>query len=846
MKKICLSAILCCLCIAATQANIYYVTSNFASGTGSLADAITLANTHFGRDSIYFSISSSSVAGRTILIPSDSVLPNVADETVIDATTQPLGNSFGLSTSKIQIKGKLTYVSAGLVIDAPLCEVYGLWISHFATGVKLLADVFTFGKVNNGNVVSDCNDFCIKVSGAVEGSIVGAFIGVDTSAAVGTSPNATGIQLDNGTKKITIGGKQQNSRNVISGNYIGIKITGDSKFITIQGNYIGTDINGALAIANNTGILADETANNLTIGGDSTKYLNVISGNAGRGLDLETYSTEILGNFIGSDLSGTQQLGNGGPAIYFRELAHDNNVGGLNPGEGNVIAYNGEEAVYFQNPGVKNCSARGNRMFCNSQTLGKGGIFTNGGNQAIPTPTIVIVSSNFVSGLSLPHAKIDLYTSDSCTTCEGALYLATAEANDYGVFTFDLPVYGKLTATANDPLGNTSEFAECKDATNASCIYASFLISDDKVCSKENIYFTDQTITVPGSEISTWNWSFGDGQTSTQQNPSVSYSTGGVYEIILTSTNNNGCTDSDTASVTILDGVTALFSATLNVCSGAPASFSDASINYGSSFIVSWFWDLGDGSTSTFTDFVHTYPAIGDYPVILQVVNNNNCSSTYTDIVTVHDFPQADFSATSGACATTPIQFTDLSSVGVNDTLGSWFWEFGDGTTSTEQNASHLFTASGDYKVILTATDIYGCSDSVSHIINILAGAIANFTWQNSGLNADFTNTSSFNADFAVEWAFGDGTFSTLLNPSHTYNSFGEYEVCLTVNDYTCNQSDTLCQTIQIVTGINEVENYLSSISIYPNPANDVIFITDLPLTNLKSPVKLLNWLMAD
>ena len=822
--------------IQATLANTYYVTNNHVGGAGSFGNAIVLANAHLGKDYIYFNISSGTVSGRTITISNDSLLPIVQDSTVIDATTQPYGGHFGISSAKIQITSA-DMSSYGIVVDtgAYNSEIYGFFINHFSNGIRWLAGGFTVGSLNNGNTISNCEDICLEINNAIEGTVSACFIGVDTSGNSITSPNAIGILVDS-SKKITIGGKQANNRNIISGCFVGIKIS-DSKYITVQDNYIGTDFNGTIAVPNTTGILAtesDDNSKNIIIGGDSAKYANVISGNLEQGLDLDLSSSFVEANMIGTDITGTLHLGNGNYAVYFRAAAHDNIVGGLNAGQQNVIAYNGAEAVVLENDESHNMYVRGNRIFCNSQISGNGGIVLNGGNQGVPTPTIVIVSPNFVSGISVPTAEIDIYTADSCNTCEGAHYLSTVIADANGIFADTIPINGSVTATANDPYGNTSKFAPCKDSSNTSCIYAAFLKSKKKICSYETITFTDQSISIPGSTITSWNWHFGDGQTSAIQSPVITFTQTGVWAATLIVTNSSGCVDTLIDSITVKDGVIANFNAGQQSCLGESIHFTDLSVALGSSFIGSWDWTLGDGNTSTLADFFYNYSQAGEYPVTLTVENNNNCKATFTDTLDVYAPPQSLLSFSPDVCALNPVQFADSSIPAPGTILTQWSWNFGDGNTSADENPVHVFNAPGNYLVTLIVKDNFGCSDTMVQGITILGAVVASFTWTSNGNTISFNNNSTVGANYSMNWTFGDGDTSTLQTPMHTYSTAGSFQVCLIVTDYTCNVSDTLCKTILVV-GIDDVSEN-SKFIISPNPASEFIALSNFPIS---SPIKI-------
>lgn len=839
MSKFYLLCVLSCfLMLQSSLANIYYVINNNPSGTGSLALAITNANTHIGKDSVYFNIPIGSVASRTITLSSIFMLPSVTDPLVIDGTSQPVGNSFGISNAKIQIKAA-DYLATGLVVSASDCEIYGLYIHHFVDGVTLTGGNFKFGAVNFGNVVNDCTGNCIKVSGVVTGSFLSLLAGVDTSGTIGTSPTANGIFIT-GSKKITVGGKQPNVRNNISGNNYGIYVA-DSKFIDIQGNFIGTDYNGTFAVPNSKGVVMTQGVNNSEIGGDSTKERNLISGNTLAGIDAEMYASVIDGNYIGVDAGGVLPLGNGTFGIYFRDQSHDNVVGGLGTAaSGNVIAYNGSEAVYFQNTNVKNITIRGNRMYCNSQVSGTGGIVLNGGNQGITPPLIVIVTTSTVSGYVTPNVDVDIYSASVCTNCEGAEYLGTVTADASGIFVANFPVSGKVTATANDASGNTSVFAICQDSSSTSCLIAAFAASSNEACSNIGINFFDQSLPAPGLTINSWKWSFGDGDTSLETNPTHFYTNPGTYTVQLVVGSSTGCTDTTEQIIVVAEGINTMIDADSLGCIGTPLHFKDASVSSTGTFIVSWVWDLGNGTTSFFNEFDYAYTASGTYQVVLSVINSEGCQGKDTVSVKVQAPPTADFSVLPILCPGVPAEFNDLSTAGLGDSVVYWHWDFGDGDTSNLKNPTHLYAASGNYTISLTVASSLGCPSTITKSVIVEAQAQADFTFVVSGNTVIFTNTSVFPPSFNVKWKFGDGTTSNQVNPTHVYANTNNYLVCMIVVDNSCGLNDTTCENVFVIVGIDDPEA-LDQTTLFPNPANDRIFIENIPSAAGIESVRLLD-----
>ena len=217
---------------------------------------------------------------------------------------------------------------------------------------------------------------------------------------------------------------------------------------------------------------------------------------------------------------------------------------------------------------------------------------------------------------------------------------------------------------------------------------------------------------------------------------------------------------------------------------------------------TSWSWDFGDGSTSTKQNPTHTYQKAGKYTVKLTVTNDQGSDTkTKTDYITVNgNLPVADFSAspTSGKVPLT-VAFTDNSTG--NPT--SWSWDFGDGSSSTEQNPSHTYSKAGSYTVKLTATNDQGSdtktkTDYITVNGNLpVADFTANTTTGTAPLTISFTDNSTGNPS-SWSWDFGDGGTSTVQNPSHTYQKAGKYTVKLTVTNDQGSNTETKTDYITV------------------------------------------------
>ena len=305
---------------------------------------------------------------------------------------------------------------------------------------------------------------------------------------------------------------------------------------------------------------------------------------------------------------------------------------------------------------------------------------------------------------------------------------------------------------------------------------ASFTKSSSSVVAGTAIQFTD---TSSGSPLA-WSWNFGDGTGSSLQNPSKTYNTAGNYTVTLQVTNPAGASTSAGQTVSVYAMPAASF--TKSASSGAiplTVLFNDTSTGN----ITTWSWDFGDGTGSSLQNPSKTYDIAGNYTVTLQVTNPAGASTSAGQTVTVYAMPAASFTkSSSNVVAGTAIQFTDTSS----GSPLAWSWNFGDGTGSSLQNPSKTYNTAGNYTVTLQVTNPAGTSTSAGQTVSVYATPGASFTKSASSgavpLTVAFNDTSTGNVT-TWSWDFGDGTGSSLPNPSKTYNTAGNYTVTLQVTN---------------------------------------------------------------
>ncbi len=222
-------------------------------------------------------------------------------------------------------------------------------------------------------------------------------------------------------------------------------------------------------------------------------------------------------------------------------------------------------------------------------------------------------------------------------------------------------------------------------------------------CNELTCQFTDAS--TDDGTVTGWLWSFGDGSTSTQRNPSHGYGASGTYSVTLTVTDDDGSSDiaSNQVTATAATPSNASPHAEFAVsCAELTCTFTDQSTDADGT-IASRHWNFGDGTTSTQRNPSRRYASAGQYTVTLQVTDDDGATDNQshpanpTAAPSPNDPPRAEFEVT---CQDLRCTFVDRSTDD-DGSLTSWSWNFGDGSTSSERNPSHTYAAEGHYDVLL-------------------------------------------------------------------------------------------------------------------------------------------------
>ena len=428
---------------------------------------------------------------------------NLIGGSVAGARNVISGNAWGIvinddGTTANTIAGN--YIGTDKNGQGSLGSSYGIHV--FSSGNIIGGTTPGAGNLISGNFAAgiqlDSEGFGTCANNLVEGNFIGTN---STGTAPGTGPQNDGIDLGFGPLQATgntIGGSAPGAGNVISGNTgSGIAIGGDGNLVA--GNFIGTDVIGTLAVPNGFFGVHIFGASNNTIGGTDPGDRNVISGNNAGGVGIgdvpgssvpDTTTNYILGNLIGTDVSGALPLGNVGPGI---DVAGDSNTVGSPGAGGNTIAFNSGDGVVvtsrYNGLPVTGNTIRGNLVYHNTGLgidLGGGGVTQNQTGVAVGSNTFenypILGSATELAGVltvggtlnSLPNQSytIDFYATSTsnvdpsnhggASVYLGSMVVSTSSDGNAS-FSFQyagtVPLGDAVTATATDSQGVTSEFA---------------------------------------------------------------------------------------------------------------------------------------------------------------------------------------------------------------------------------------------------------------------------------------------------------------------------------------------------------------------------------------------------
>ncbi|MEM7510067.1 MAG: PKD domain-containing protein, partial [Bacteroidota bacterium] len=340
--------------------------------------------------------------------------------------------------------------------------------------------------------------------------------------------------------------------------------------------------------------------------------------------------------------------------------------------------------------------------------------------------------------------------------------------------------------------------------------------------------------------IASYEWAFGDGNTSTAQNPIHIYQAEGNYLASVVATDDEGARDTCELSISVQAGVNSppTLSCLPDKTSGkAPLTINfsaDASDSDGT--IASYRWEFGDGGSSTLEDPSHTFSDAGTYNVRLVVKDNVGDSAVCTNTITVTanqcPSPSIQANPTSGVIPL-EVSFDASNSTDPDGTIVSYIWNFGDGDTGMGETTSHTYTEAGNFLATLTVTDNDNCSETANISIIVsspdntppVASCQADETSGKAPFTVNFSGAASTDADGAIAeytWDFGDSSPVTSgVTQEHVYTTPGTYSATLTVLD-----DDGASAQCNLEITVTENTNPVASCEVSPTSGNPPLLIS--------------------
>ncbi|NVK04969.1 MAG: PKD domain-containing protein [Flavobacteriia bacterium] len=390
--------------------------------------------------------------------------------------------------------------------------------------------------------------------------------------------------------------------------------------------------------------------------------------------------------------------------------------------------------------------------------------------------------------------------------------------------------YDTITGNCNQPaVGDTLVYTYTQPGTYTVALFANDNCSFDTafvtievyetpnvqftandVCIGETTVFQNNT-TINSGFISSYDWDFGDGNTSFLVNPTHTYATAGIYPVTLIVNTTDGCPDTLVQNVVVHPGPAVDFTP-IELCFNEQPFTMNNLTDTLQTPLSSTLWDFGDGTTSTDFEPTHSYATPGVYTISLVHTTANGCTDSVTYQAVIHGIPVAGYTqamiAGEDCGGPQTWQFTNTST-------GSdrYFWDFdmaNPGTNiDTTENPSVTYNVPGVYDIQLIVESGAGCSDTVTSQIIVPPYPVANFEADTligcEPLEVTFTSTSTYNfptggIDTYV-WDFGDGstTTSNTGTVTHTYTDPGVYDVTLLiVTSFGCRDSITVTRMIEV------------------------------------------------
>ncbi|MFT5071005.1 MAG: PKD repeat protein, partial [Chitinophagales bacterium] len=315
------------------------------------------------------------------------------------------------------------------------------------------------------------------------------------------------------------------------------------------------------------------------------------------------------------------------------------------------------------------------------------------------------------------------------------------------------------------------------------------LFSVDTFCMTQEAAFIDQSV-VLGALINSWDWDFGNSDTSILPNPTTSYLNSGSYLVNFQIGTTDGCYDDTTMLVEVKENPNANFSFDV-ICAGTNGLLIDESLSNSPNSLNSWFWDFGGGQTSNIQVPAFTLNSQGNYSVSLTVINEFGCIDSLSKIVEVFPAILPDFTIDKNCIGDTTL-FTDITP---SFSIINRTWDFDlSNQTSSLESPSFYYPTTGSYNVSLSVSNAIGCQNEIIKTVEVRNLPVVDILFDNTCEGAAsllYDNSNTLNGFIASQtWDIEGNTFmgDTI---SYVFDAVGDYPISLDIIDNFNCQNDT-------------------------------------------------------
>ncbi|HYG16486.1 MAG TPA: PKD domain-containing protein, partial [Bacteroidia bacterium] len=339
---------------------------------------------------------------------------------------------------------------------------------------------------------------------------------------------------------------------------------------------------------------------------------------------------------------------------------------------------------------------------------------------------------------------------------------------------------------------------------------ADYSVNDTDQCINGNSFAFTNGTTISSGSITSYNWNFGQAPTSTQTNPSKTYTSTGTFNVRLIAVSNHGCRDTIIKQVRVYPKPTPNFTIndTDQCINGNNFIFTNtSSIAGGGTNTHLWTFTNRANDTSTQTSPTKVYDTVGNFAVKLVVTSNNGCKDSITRTLRVYPKPSPAFTVndTDQCLDGNSFQFTNTTTISSGTTTYTWRFGSSAADSSNSTHPTKVYAAEGNYTVKLIARSNNGCRDSVTGPVSVYPKPTVTYAVNDSdqcftGNSFVFTNNSTISSGtVSYLWSFSNtaGDTSTQTHPSKVYTSTGIFPVKLVgTSDHGCKDSITRNMTV--------------------------------------------------